>query len=360
MPNVSNMANLAQLVLYGNKIREVPSLSGNSHLTRLELDHNLLSRLPDISASKSTLNILKLHNNQLDSLPDLSSFSTLDTVYVHNNRLTFQDIIPLAQRTSIGNVKYAPQDSVGARQEFLVAEKQSLRIVIGIDKKIADNQYAWFRNGTFYATTTTDTLFIPQVQQEDSGFFTCQIRNALAPKLTLYSLPVRLKIKACIDLSKMTYSTTEYDCNIGGSININEASITGGQLPYTYKIVSSELGSAHYPFEGKFSNLFESSYKLEVKDKSGCRSIYFKSIPLNGKKGPDCKRLVILGNDNSPNNTLYLEDRGTAKVYDNEGQLVQTFNTPALWDGKNKDGDFLPGFYLIDLNGKMMNVTLIK
>lgn len=360
VPNLSNNTSLTHLVLYGNQLKSMPSLSGNPSLIRLELDHNLLTKLPDISANKNTMDILKVHNNQLDTLPDLSSFSTLDTLFVQNNRLTFEDLIPLAQRTAIANLKYAPQDSVGTRQDLFIEEGQSLRIVIGIDKKIADNQYTWYKNGTLYASTTTDTLFISKVQQADSGIFTCQVRNTRAPKLTLLSRLFKVKIKPCIDLSKLIYTTMDYECNVGGSISIKEASIAGGQAPYSYKLVSTELGTIHYPYEGKFSNLFESAYKLEVKDKSGCRSVYSKSIPLNGRKGSDCKRLVILGGDNSSNNTLYLEDRGTAKVYDNEGQLVQTFSTPAAWDGKNKNGDFLPGLYLIDLNGKMLSVTLIK
>jgi len=88
--------------------------------------------------------------------------------------------------------------------------------------------------------------------------------------------------------------------------------------------------------------------------------IYDNQILLKGKKGVDCKRLVINGEDDSPNNTLVFEERGTAKVYDKEGQLVQSFTTPSSWDGRNKNGDFLPGYYVIDLNGKMLNVTLVK
>ena len=360
IPDLSKLTKLAVLKFYNCRLTSVPNLSTLSSLTHLELDHNLITKLPDFSASKSTLNILKLHNNRLDSLPDFSLFTTLDTVHVQNNRLTFEDVISLAKKTSIVNVKYAPQDSVGISQNLFINENQAFKIVIGIDKKVANNQYTWYKNGKVYATTNTDTLLISKTQVADSGIYSCQVHNSLAPLLALNSRSFTLKVKQCIDLSKMTYSTTDFDCNFGGKININETSITGGQKPYSYRLVGNETGTIRQANTNTLPDLFENAYTLEVRDQIGCKSTYNTSITLKGKRGLDCKRLVILGNDTSPNNTLFLEERGSAKVYDEEGQLVQSFSTPSTWDGKNKNGEFLPGYYIIDLNGKMLNVTLIK
>jgi Leucine-rich repeat (LRR) protein len=360
MPNINTMSNLTQLVMSGNKISSLPNFSGNPNLTILELDNNLIAKMPDISACKDTLKSLKINNNRLDSLPNFSLFTKLDTTFVQNNRLTFEDVIPLAQDTSILNVKYSPQDSVGTSQTFLTNEKQSFRLVLGIDKKVANNQYTWYKNGQVIASTTTDTLLISQVQATDSGLYSCQVRNALAPLLILTSRITKLKVIPCIDLSKLIYTTTDVDCNLGGSVYLKEASIAGGQKPYSYKLTGNELGTTRFPDGSSFSNLFENAYTLEVKDQSGCKATFAKTIELKGKRGIDCKGLVIIGNDYSPNNTLLLEEKGTAKVYDKDGQLVQSFSTPSTWDGRNKNGELLPGYYVIDLNGKMLNVTVIK
>lgn len=360
MPNVSKMKNLSQLVVDENKITFVPSLAANPNLTVLKLNDNLISKLPDFSASKNTLSILKLQNNQFDSLPDFSVFSTIDSVLVQNNRLTFEDVISLAQNTKIAYKNYALQDSVGTSQKLELNESDFFRIVLDIDKKIKTNQYKWYKNGKLYKITTTDTLLIPQVSMADTGVYTCQITNALAPLLTLNSRSFSLKIKPCFDLSKLTYTTTDFDCNLGGNVNIHELTIIGGQQPFTYKLVSNEMGSVRFANGNVFSNLFESSYKLEVTDKKGCKVQLENPITLKGKKGIDCKSLVINGEDNSPNNTLFFEERGTAKVYNKEGQLIQSFNTPNAWDGRNKNGEFLPGYYVVDLNGKILNVTILK
>lgn len=360
MPNVSNMKNLSQLVLDGNRIKTVPSLNPNSNLSMLKLGDNLISKLPEFSSSKNTLRLLKLDKNQIDSLPDFSVFSRLDSVLVENNKLTFEDVISLAQNSKIVYKSYAPQDSVGVSKKVELNENELFMIVLGIDKKIKTNQYKWYKNGILYKTTTTDTLLISEVSNTDSGVYTCQVTNLLAPLLTLNSRAFSLRIKPCFDLSKLTYSTTDFDCNLGGTVNIHELTIIGGHQPFTYKLESNEMGSVRFANGNVFSNLFESSYKLEVTDKKGCKAQFENPITLKGKKGTDCKRLVIVGEDYSPNNTLVFEERGTAKVYDKEGQLVQSFNTPNSWDGRNKNGDFLPGYYVIDLNGKMLNVTLVK
>jgi internalin A len=359
-PNVSKMRNLSQLGLDENKLKSVPDFNSNTNLSVLKLNNNLISKMPDFSASKNTMRVLKLNNNQFDSLPDFSIFSTLDSVLVQNNRLTFEDLFSLVQNARITYKNYSPQDSVGTKQKISVGESEIIRIVLGIDKNVKTNLYKWYKNGKLYKTTTTDTLLISKVSLADTGIYSCQVSNSLAPMLTLNSRVIYLDIKPCIELSQLTYLTTDFDCNLGGTVNINELTIKGGQPPYTYKLVSDEIGSVRFANGNVFSNLFENSYKLEVNDTKGCKVQFEKPITLKGKRGIDCKRLVIYGEDNSPNNTLFFEERGSAKVYNKEGQLVQTFNTPNSWDGRNKNGEFLPGYYVIDLNGSILNVTLVK
>jgi len=359
MPNVSKMPFLSQLVFDVNQIKTVPSLALNPKLQVLKLSENLISKLPDISACKNNLKILKLNNNLLDSIPNFSLFSVLDTVTVQNNFLTFEDVIPLAQNNAISYKQYAPQLAFGSDQNFSLTEKQTFTIDFGIDKNVNGNQYKWFKNGVYVTTTTNSKLFFQQIKLADSGVYTCEVRNPLAPLLVLYSKSVTLKVNACLSLSQLKFATTDYSCNMGATISIDESSVIGGTKPFSYTLTSTEHGTLHYAYEAKFSNLFENSYQLEVKDKTGCKANY-SLITLTGKKGTDCSSFVLASDPNASQNTILLEDSGLAKVYDKQGQLVTSFATPAEWDGKNKSGEFVPGFYVIELNGKVMQVTLIK
>lgn len=358
-PDIRNMANLFQLSLESNDLTEAPNFAGNPKLRIIKLNGNKISKITDISACKNNLKVLKLSDNLLDSIPDLSSFSPMDTLTIENNRLTFEDVIPVVKNNSITYKTYAPQQAFGIDQEVMLTEMQTYEYDFGIDKAVLGNEYTWYKNGVFYLKTSSPKLYFQQTKLADSGIYTCEVRNAQAPLLILKSKSLTINVKKCFDLSKLSYTATDYNCNIGAIVTIDESSILGGQTPFSYTLISTELGSLHYAYNNKISNLFENRYTLEVKDKTGCKATY-EFITLKGKKGTECKNLVLSDDDNSSNKSVLFDEVGVAKIYDKQGQLIKTLATPNIWDGKNQSGEFVPGYYVIDLNGTIMNITLIK
>jgi Leucine-rich repeat (LRR) protein len=360
LPSFDKMTNLIELIGFENKIKNSLDFTQNPNLTKIDLSNNLISSFPKTTSNNTKLRTLKFASNKIDSLPNFSLFTTLDTVYVNDNQLTFEDVIPLALNKNLKNLKYAPQGNVGQNTTIVLTERQAYNYVIGIDKHVLGNRYAWFKNGIQFAITNSDTLKFPIVQLSDSGTYSCIVTNELAPLLTLTSNEIKIKVEACIDLNKLTYTTTDYDCNFGGKLILNENSISGNNTPFSYKLSGIETGIIYYPNGTTFNNLFENSYSLIVSDASGCFKTYLNNILLKGKKGADCKSLVILDDNTQQNNTLLFDEVGIAKVFNAEGQLVHTFSTPFVWDGKNGNGEFKPGYYTIFINNKTLNVTLIK
>lgn len=53
---------------------------------------------------------------------------------------------------------------------------------------------------------------------------------------------------------------------------------------------------------------------------------------------------------------------GTIKIYNRDGALLQTIETPAYWDGRNKSGDLLPmgNYVMITDKGKAVNITIVR
>lgn len=353
LPDLSALTKLFILECWNCNLTNAPEVTTMKTLYKLNLSGNSIRQMPSL-ASNTNLRILNLKSNLLDALPNELSKHAMDSVLVDENKLTFEDIL-LLTNGNIKHVSYSFQDSVTLSQANAAIENSSVSLVAGIDKSVTNNIYSWYKDGFFLKTTFTDTLTISSLQNKDSGVYTYSVRNTIAPMLTLYSKP--LDIHVCFDIATLKYNTTDFDCNIGGTIRLHENTLNGAK-PYAYSLVGPETGKVHYTNGAIFSNLFDSAYKLEVKDNAGCKSTL--TIALKGKSPEDCKGLVILGDDYSQNNTLFLEEKGTAKVYDKTGQLVHTFSTPVTWDGKNKNGEFLPGYYVIDLNGKIFNVTLIK
>jgi hypothetical protein len=57
---------------------------------------------------------------------------------------------------------------------------------------------------------------------------------------------------------------------------------------------------------------------------------------------------------------LSFDEKGTPKVYIKSGKLVNTFPTPANWEGTLENRTIVPGFYIIELNSTHYKVTVIK
>lgn len=379
LPNISNMTGLTLLDLNTNKLKNLPSLDKNLALNVLKVEDNQLDSLPksigklslnqlyasdnklhiipELTSSKTTLKVLSVENNLLENLPNLSGFTSLDTLSVYSNRLTFEDILPaLSYKTR--SFQYAPQLMVGNSADTLVTEKHPFSIVLGIDKNLTSNKYAWYKNSTLDTTVSKDTLFFPSLQAKDTGSYTCRVSNAGAPGLVLLSYPTHLGLQKCLEGTLLSYQATDIQCQQGAQISIQETGIKNGKRPYSYTLTAAETGKKLYSSSPVFKNLFELSYQLELVDATGCKTS--TNVTLKGKTAKDCKGLVIVDDNNSPNNNIFLDEQGTARIYDKTGQLVQTLSLPAAWDGTNQHGEFLPGYYVIDMNGKMLNVTLIK
>lgn len=378
LPNISNMGGLVVLDLNNNKLRTLPNFDKNTSISVIKVRDNLLDSLPnsvgklpltnlhasgnklhtvpELTAAKTTLKVLALENNLLEALPNLNGFTSMDTLSAYSNRLTFEDIIPALGKARSFN--YSPQAAVGTDSDTSLIDKQPFAIILGIDKNLSTNRYMWYKNATLDTTLSKDTLFFPALQLSDSGTYTCRVSNSSVPGLFLFSYPTHLRIVKCLEGSVLSYHATEVQCQQGAEITIQEAGIKKGKRPYSYTLTATETGKKLYSSSPSFKNLFELAYQIELTDATGCKMS--NTIALKGKTAKDCKGLVIVDDDNSPNNNVFLDEQGTARIYDKTGQLVQTLSTPATWDGTNQHGEFRPGYYVIDLNGKMLNVTLIK
>ncbi len=381
-PIVSSMSNLATYYFSDNHFSTLPPFSSNQkemqvfkcennqldslpnsinyfiNLQLLHIGQNKLNKIPSISNTRYTLKEFHAEDNLLSELPDFTNFNSLTEIQVQNNTLTFEDLLPLLKNTSVKSLFYSPQATIANDSLRIVTENQAFEWVLGIDKNVQSSTYSWYKNGTFLKTSTTGIFSIEKTALADSAVYTCQIRNPFLPALILYISPLRLKVKPCIDLSKLMVKITDYDCNIGGKITLKEETITGGTKPFTFSLTASESGKKHFASENVISNLFENNYKLEISDKSGCKSS--TNITLKGKSGSECKNLVIILSDNSSSNSLTLEETGIAKIFDKNGTLVKSITTPSIWDGTLSNGEVIPGLYIMELNGKFSNVTVIK
>lgn len=193
---IGALTNLTYLDLSGNLLTLLPPDIGQlSALEILLLFGNQFTSLPSEIVQLSQLTFLVLHDNQLTDFPDLSSLPLLG-LSVEENHLEFDDLEPNVGTT---NFTYAPQDSVGIKQDTSVTVGSSLTISVVVGG--ANNLYQWLKDGTEITDATESSYTIDSVDDSDAGAYTCKISNSVATDLTLYIRPIDVTLTVATGIS---------------------------------------------------------------------------------------------------------------------------------------------------------------
>ncbi|MBN1481114.1 T9SS C-terminal target domain-containing protein [candidate division KSB1 bacterium] len=197
-PEIGNLSELKYLYLNRNQlIGHLPvELTRLVHLTRLSVHGNQLAgAVPDELFNMTDLERVYIHNNRFVDFPDVSSLANLKILHIYNNRLTFEDIEP---NVGIEDYNYSPQDSVGSAKDTTVAAGTVFRLAVSVGGTA--NDYQWQLNGADIAGATSNTLTINNIQDSDSGTYTCVITNRIATALTLYNRPIHVSVSGDVGI----------------------------------------------------------------------------------------------------------------------------------------------------------------
>lgn len=357
LPDFKNNPNLTDLSCDGNYLDSLPNLSHLHQLKSVKCSNNKLILAPDLSNSSSTLVELSISSNQIENLPDFSVFTSLKTLNVQNNFLSFDDLLPILKDTSVTQFNYSPQKTLGIDTVMTQKEGKVFSLKSKVDPGITNNIYTWFKDGKTISSFTKDSLVFSPISFGDSGIYTFTISNSLLPNLILKTRNSKLLIVPCLELKTLNVKIGEYECNKGAMILIDSSTFTDGEPPYLFSIKSNTSNTTAIKYGVIFEHMFDTHYTITVVDKTGCKGK--KEIKLGVPSPEDCPGLVIAA-EKGVVNPLNLEEKGVANVYNKSGKLVGSFPTPALWDGRLGQNEFIPGYYIVELNGQYFNVTLIK
>ena len=358
LPSLANQTNLIQIICDNTLITTLPDLSNCVQMTSILCRNHLLTSLPNFSNSPN-LNELKVNNGKLTTLPDLSIFPSLATVDISNNALSFEDIKPLTSNVNYSSYIISPQ-APGTITTVDALNTLSATIGFNFDNAINNSTYNWYKDGTYLTTTTLNKLSIPSISSANEGVYTCMITNT-TPSLTditLNAAPITLRVIPCISSNNLSYHIVNSDCSYPIRIQIDDSSFTSGTAPFSYKVKNKQDSSAFEP-STNFTLSKEGIYDLIVKDALGCE-VTFNSkliVPRNEQCDP-----VFYPNGDGIADTYFIEESGTAKIYNKNGEMVKELDTPANWDGTTKKGQDAPtGLYVIVVNGNTnIKVTLLR
>jgi len=234
-PEIGNLTNLTFLDLHLNQLTgSIPPEIGNlTNLTGLSLVSNQLTgSIPPEIGNLTILTSLYINNNDLVDLPSLSGLSSLGYLRIENNKFTFEDIEPNIDIPD-NEFIYSPQDSVGETQDTTIILDSSFTISVSVGG--ASNQYQWKKDGSAIAGATGSLYTIDPVEMDDSGSYTCEINNAVATELTLYSRPINVTVTVIVPYITVTSPNGGEDWHIGSSHDITwTSSGTSGSVQIEY------------------------------------------------------------------------------------------------------------------------------
>jgi hypothetical protein len=275
-----------------------------------------------------------------------------------NNYLTFEDIKLLTSNVNFSTFNLSPQ-FIDNLSNVLAFEKTSAIIELGIDETQTDNVYTWYKDNVFYQTTSINELAFNNISYTDAGVYTCIVSNSRSDLIgiVLNSKPITFSVSPCIIANNVRYEILTTDCSYPIKVSIDESSFTGGTKPFTYTVKfqndSSVFGNSDLTLNK------EGVFDLIVKDALGC-NIKFSQIlqvPHNQACDP-----VFYPNGDGIADLYFIQAPGQAKIYNREGDVVNTITAPGYWDGTTSNGKEAPsGLYVIEINNQAtIRITLLR
>ena len=352
LPNLDNLTALEILNCLNNNLVEFPGTRKNLNLKQVNISNNKISQVPDFSANKRLV-IFDFSNNNFTQLPDLSNSDSLSRVDIRGNNFTFRDLTPYQARPGFKDVFVLPSERkipIGRTVEIL--ENHTYVLSTNIDRGVNGVLYSWYQNGVLISAKTSDSLVFADAQFKQSGKYHCVITNASYTPFKLITDTFNVVVNPCLTLNSISMTIIGSNCNQEGSVKIKYGSTTTSDVSYTLK--SSSSGSVYTSKEGIFEHLTEPAYQLTVK-KGSCVKFYPEEIlvPIQ-----ECIQAYLTLNDDGEKDFYSFTQKGTVKIYNTQGILIKTLDSPANWDGSAKSNAKVPpGFYVADVNG---GETLIK
>lgn len=292
-PEIGLLDNLAYLGLKENRISgELPETFGLlPKLVSVYLDDNqIIGSVPKSMATMDSLKVISITNNYLNTPID-PAFAKTDvrSLKLNNNRLTFNDILPISSMVNQLNrcghhlVSYDEQAILQLPATLELYPKQSS--IIRIPEVVSNNGnvYKWFKDGEFLEIRYANDFAIKKMDGFKEGKYSCEIINPNVPNLILNTTEVQVTQKE--------WNGESYTNNImvSGGLNIFP-NPTESEFSYTFSnedtgnytvTVSDVLGRTYYNEE---ITKVESGYKGDITITGLSSGIYLLTIQNDSSK----------------------------------------------------------------------------
>lgn len=203
LPDVSTLNNVRIFHFGFNDLSDFPDISHMTNLERLYIEENNLTQFPQLSTFDS-LETLYAYGNDFETIDDISGFVNLTTANISDNRLTFEDILPLSAHADFSNVFYiGDQKSHGFEKSLNLSEGSDLEISTTVDNNVTNIVYELLLDSNVIATNSSGFFELTNLQTTDEGDYQIRITNT-SPGLSgieIYTKPYHVNINPNNNLS---------------------------------------------------------------------------------------------------------------------------------------------------------------
>jgi hypothetical protein len=346
IPDFTKNLQLDRVLFTNNKFKDV-DFSRIPTATEVRFDGNLLTKFPDLTG-RTNLTELQLDRNYIDSLPDISNLANLSILDLSTNYFTFESLAKFTPPQTMTSYTYSPQRLVGRSDTIIKRQNEKLTITWPVLHPLSTNTYTFYKDGVVLSTGSSPSFIISKLNKSNQGQYFMECRNAAFPKLVLQSNPIVLQITDCFDLSQLKVDYASSACKFPIAATVDESTISYGRKPFSYTLRNTLSKEATNFSNAQLKVAKEGVYDFVITDSASC--VQEVKSYIQTTRPDNCAPIFYPGLI-GPESSYFIEQKGTARIYNQAGHKLKEISVPAYWDGKDSNGQLLDsGLYLIIVN----------
>lgn len=226
-----------------NLVGTIPSeLADLDALRDLVISNNEISGvIPQSLTTLELISTLDVANNKLSGDIPLLNLSRLSFFALNDNEYIFENLEPAIDYYPSGGpliFNYIGQANIDDEQTLAFSEGESVTLSV-TGTSSATNTYEWLKNGNPIDGATGADFTIDSLVVEDSGAYTCEVKNIEVPNLTLTRNTITLDITLGVNDNNFSNSVSiisnakekqlsiETSANLQGEVNLTIYNLLG-------------------------------------------------------------------------------------------------------------------------------------